>query len=358
MGRSVKNRIFSFTSFEQWDDNKPVTVVRTLPTELERRGDFSQSVYSGRIRTIYDPWSSTLNSAGRVIRTPFTGNIIPGGRLDPVAAKLLAQLPLPNLPGNVDNWQGTVNEKVDYWNFSQRVDVNLTDNLKVFARYGQFKANVYQQNPTQGKMFPVSGSNRYGMSAAGDAVWVMSNRTTLNVRGSYYNMTDEYANPEVILGEDGLEGLWPGNPWYSSLYVSPYVYYPARHRDRRQPDRQRSRGARGRERVVPAAEGLDRLGADEPVPGSPQPEVGRRASVLPRRGRALRADQPAVPVGSDGQQLRQPRHRRHREPVGDLHARRARQQQQRRAGPAPESRPEELLGVLPGRFPREATASR
>ena len=157
---------------------------------------------------------------------------------------------------------------MDYWNFSQRVDVNFTDNFKMFARYGQFKANVYQQNPTEGKMFPVSGSNRYGMSAAADAVWVMSNRTTLNVRGSYYNMTDEYANPDVILGKDGLEQLWPGNPWYSSLYVSPYVYYPGVTASVGSARRERSPGPRGRQRVVPAADGLDGVGAGEPVPGS------------------------------------------------------------------------------------------
>ena len=45
---------------------------------------------------------------------------------------------------------------VDYWNFSQRVDMNLTDNFKVFARYGQFKANLYQQNPTEGGFFPLT----------------------------------------------------------------------------------------------------------------------------------------------------------------------------------------------------------
>jgi hypothetical protein len=223
-----QNRIFSFTSFEQWNDNKPVTVVRTLPTELERAGNFSQSVYNNRIRTIYDPWSSIVSpTTNKVVRTPFADNIIPATRLDPVALRLLQQLPMPNLPGSVDNWQGTVNEHVDYWNFSQRVDVNLTDSFKIFARYGQFKANVYQQNPTAGKLFPVSGSNRYGMSAAADAVWVMSNKSTLNVRGSYYNMVDEYANPQVLLNKDGLEQLWPGNAWYSSLYVSPYAYYPA-----------------------------------------------------------------------------------------------------------------------------------
>jgi len=222
-----RNRIFFFSSFEQWNDNKPLTIVRTVPTELERRGDFSQSLLNGRTRTIYDPFSSRIDPAtGRVVRNAFGGNVIPTTRLDPAALKMLQAIPLPNLPGNVDNWQGSVTEKVDYWNFSQRLDVNLSDDLKVFARFGQFKANLYQQNPTDGGFFPLSGSNRYGMSLAGDAVYVMSDKTTLNVRGSYYNMTDEFYNPSLLLGQDGLREYW-GRAWYSSLYNSGYVYYPA-----------------------------------------------------------------------------------------------------------------------------------
>jgi hypothetical protein len=223
-----KDKIFSFTSYEQWDDKRPLTVVRTVPTELERSGDFSQSVLNGRVRTIYDPSSSVTNPAtGRDVRTAFPNNVIPTSRLDPTALKMLADMPLPNLPGNIDNWQGSVYEKVDYWNFSQRFDVNFTDDWKMFIRYGQFKANLYQQNPTDAGFFPLSGSNRYGMSLAADAVWIMSNKTTLNVRGSYYNMTDEFYNPSLELGESGLAGYWPNNPWYSSLYNSGYVYYPA-----------------------------------------------------------------------------------------------------------------------------------
>jgi hypothetical protein len=222
-----KNKIFSFTSFEQWDDKRPTTITRTVPTEAERRGDFSQSVLSGRVRTIYNPFSSVRNpSTGLVTRTPFPDNRIPQELWDAVALKMLQNIPLPNLPGNVDNWQGTVPEKVDYWNLSQRVDVNITDNWKVFARYGQFKANVYQENPTSSGFFPMTGSNRYGMSVAGDSVWVMSNKTTLNVRASYYNMTDEFYNPTLLLGEEGLRDYW-SDPWYSSLYNSGYVYYPA-----------------------------------------------------------------------------------------------------------------------------------
>ena len=135
-------------------------------------------------------------------------------------------MPKPNLPGNQDNLQYGIYEKTNYWNFSERIDWNISNNWKVFVRYGQFKANLYQENPTEGDYFPMSGSNRYGMSTAGDAVWVMSNTKTLNLRGSYYNMTDEYYNPALILGADGLANYW-SRPWYSSLYNSGYVYYPA-----------------------------------------------------------------------------------------------------------------------------------
>lgn len=225
-GPIKKNRVFSFTSYERWDDKRPISIVRTVPTELERRGDFSQSVLNGRVRSVFNPFSSTLDAAGRVVRTPFAGNVIPSSMMDPAALSMLAAIPLPNVPGNIDNLQGSVVDATNYWNFSQRVDLNLSDTWKAFVRYGQFKANLYQENPGTAGFYPLSGSNRYGMSVAGDSVWVLSDKTTVNVRGSYYNMTDEFYNPSLLLGAEGLNDYW-SRPWYSSLYNSGYVYYPA-----------------------------------------------------------------------------------------------------------------------------------
>ena len=37
-GPIMKNKLFSFTSFEQWDDNRPLTIVRTVPTDARARG--------------------------------------------------------------------------------------------------------------------------------------------------------------------------------------------------------------------------------------------------------------------------------------------------------------------------------
>jgi hypothetical protein len=57
-GPIAKNRIFSFTAFEQWNDKRPLTIVRTVPTELERNGDFSQSAAACGPSTIRSrrPW--------------------------------------------------------------------------------------------------------------------------------------------------------------------------------------------------------------------------------------------------------------------------------------------------------------
>ncbi len=59
----IKNKLFNFVAYEGWKKTDPAMLLQTLPTDLERTGDFSQSLNgSGGLRTIYDPWS-TLTSA-------------------------------------------------------------------------------------------------------------------------------------------------------------------------------------------------------------------------------------------------------------------------------------------------------
>ncbi len=87
----VKNKLFNFFSLERWRVGYPGSFVTTVPTDLERSGDFSQSYnIDGGIKTIYDPFTTTLNPAtGAVARTPFAGNKVPSSRFDPLSASLL-----------------------------------------------------------------------------------------------------------------------------------------------------------------------------------------------------------------------------------------------------------------------------
>lgn len=218
-GPIIKKKLFFFSSYEHWDDNRPITVKLNVPTALERAGDFSQSGVA-----VYNPYTSTSNSS---IRTQFAGNLIPQNLWDPVAVKLLALFPLPNVPGQTENWQGSKVEKTKYWNASTRIDWNINEKLKTYFSYGQFRASPQEANPTDAKLFPLNGSNRFGLNLSADVVYNLSDNTVMNFRAGYFRLTDEYANNSSLLGASGLSALWGSNTFYSSLYTTDQVYYPA-----------------------------------------------------------------------------------------------------------------------------------
>lgn len=83
-----KNKLFFFFSEEHWRIRLPDAVSRlTMPTELERRGDFSQTVdQNNRLIAIRDPLTGQS----------FPGNIIPASRINRNGQGLMGVLPLPN----------------------------------------------------------------------------------------------------------------------------------------------------------------------------------------------------------------------------------------------------------------------
>lgn len=235
-GPIKKNRLFTFVAYEAWRTKEPRDTIRTMPTDLERTGDFSRSLNrAGGLRTIYDPTTTILNPAtNTATRTPFPGNIIPASRIDPTAARIMQDIWGPNNPG--DDLAGSNNFKASYpWpmknaNFSNRTDWNVNDKLKVFGRYSFFRTTLDQGNytPNNSRAMPNdNGGIMNSRNVAGDAVYLISPRTVLNLRGSYAMLEDDYSAPEYAVGEQGLAEFWPGNPWYKP-YIGdmPLIYYP------------------------------------------------------------------------------------------------------------------------------------
>ncbi|HTV56500.1 MAG TPA: hypothetical protein VMI06_16510, partial [Terriglobia bacterium] len=101
-GPIQRNKTFFFFSYEGGRLRQGATDVLTVPTVLQRGGDFAQTFNAkGQVIPIYAPSSSQLVSGGYV-RTQFPGNVIPASDLDPVAVKLMNYYPLPNqAPSNV-----------------------------------------------------------------------------------------------------------------------------------------------------------------------------------------------------------------------------------------------------------------
>ena len=150
----MKNKLFNFFTYEGWRTKEPRDAIRTMPTDLERIGDFSRSLNrTGGLRTIYDPTTTVLNVAtNTATRQPFAGNIIPASRIDPTAKRIMQDFWGPNNPG--DDLSGSNNFKASYaWpmknaNFSNRTDWNISDKIKVFGRYSQFRTTLDQGNYT------------------------------------------------------------------------------------------------------------------------------------------------------------------------------------------------------------------
>ncbi len=97
-GPIVKDRTFFWFSTDGYQQKSTRNQVLTVPTALERSGDFSQTRNAqGQLVTIYDPLTTRLDPAtGQIVRDPFPGNVIPAGRLNPVARAMLAALPVPS----------------------------------------------------------------------------------------------------------------------------------------------------------------------------------------------------------------------------------------------------------------------
>jgi hypothetical protein len=97
-----KDRTFLMVGYQGFHEEIPFPSTTTLPTDLQRIGDFSQTLGSaGRPITIYDPLTTHLDPAtGRLVRDPFPENKIPAGRINPVAAALMGLIPTANAAGD------------------------------------------------------------------------------------------------------------------------------------------------------------------------------------------------------------------------------------------------------------------
>lgn len=230
----IKNKLFNFFSIEDWKIHAPASYSVTVPTALERQGDFSQTYAAdGTLRVIYDPTTTVVDANGNVTRQRFQGNKIQPNRFDPVSATFLSSFPNPNNPGvgynHLNNFQKGITQTTDYLNFSDRVDYNINDKWRVSGYYGRYHAQDSQTDPIPGNttLYQPAGSLRGANQVLGDVIWSISPNTVLNVHGDWFNLVDAYVSKGVSTSV--WQGIWPNNPWYAPyLNASKNVplYYP------------------------------------------------------------------------------------------------------------------------------------
>jgi hypothetical protein len=233
-GPVLKNKLFFFLAYEQWNNTQPNTTTKTLPTDLERAGDFSQSLNGiGGLRTIYDPATTTFDPAtSAVTRQPFPNNRIPQSMMDPTAQRFLQDVWKPNGPGDdithANNYKITYPWWLKYKNLSERTDWNINDKWKVFTRYSIFRTRLDNPNYADSPAVPSdNGGLMDALNAAADAVYTMNPTTVVNLRFGTSYAEDDYNSDWAKLGASSLATYWPNNPWYQPYIKDiPAIYYP------------------------------------------------------------------------------------------------------------------------------------
>src|SRR3954451_13546867 len=91
-----KDKTFFLFDMAGLRDRSISTTTTTVPTALERAGDFSKTLAAnGNMIVIFNPFSTTNQ-----VRTPFPGNQIPSSLIDPVALNVMKYFPAPTSAGN------------------------------------------------------------------------------------------------------------------------------------------------------------------------------------------------------------------------------------------------------------------
>jgi hypothetical protein len=90
-------KTFFFANYNGRRGSNPVDQFSTVPTMLERQGNFSQTTYTTGPQT-----GQLVKLINPATGTPFPNNILP--QINPVAKELLQYIPEPNVPGSFQNF--------------------------------------------------------------------------------------------------------------------------------------------------------------------------------------------------------------------------------------------------------------
>lgn len=134
-GAIIKDKLFFFGDAQLNRQELGGSVVTSVPTALERRGDFSELLTLGY--KIYDPLTGNADGTGR---QQFSGNVIPTSRLSQQALAILNYFPSPNFSqiagapyANNFAENGDTNITGNQWD--TREDYYLNSKNTIFGRY-------------------------------------------------------------------------------------------------------------------------------------------------------------------------------------------------------------------------------
>lgn len=138
-----RNKAFFFFGYEQYRETTVNNATSTtLPTLAYRAGDFGAALTNRLVTTdglgrkvfenqVFDPLTDRVEADGLRYRDAFPGNVVPMTRMDAVARRVQALIPLPTTTGLVNNYVRTFANPKSTTIPSVKGDYQLSSNAKL-----------------------------------------------------------------------------------------------------------------------------------------------------------------------------------------------------------------------------------
>lgn len=138
-GPILHNKLFFFSGFEGLSQRQLYPTIISLPTAAMRAGDFTG------LATLYDPSTGNADGTGRAtFASQNSGqNVIPSTRIASASTKLLALIPLPNLPGTASNYSVAGTYSLDRMSYDEKVNWQINPKSSMFAKLSYMSADVF-----------------------------------------------------------------------------------------------------------------------------------------------------------------------------------------------------------------------
>jgi hypothetical protein len=147
-----KQKTFFFANWEGVEQRTLSNSTRTVPTSLQRQGNFSQTrTAAGAAIDVYDPYTTRLDptNPGKRIRDAFPNNTIPASRLSPVALAVVKYYPEANQPGVANslanNFFGEASATLSKNLWGIKIDHYFSSSQRMAARFT--RDNTFRSAP-------------------------------------------------------------------------------------------------------------------------------------------------------------------------------------------------------------------
>jgi hypothetical protein len=193
-GPFVKNKLFFFADYEGYRQLQRYLNFDSIPTLADRGGTLPSAVY--------DPLTGTVYAAG---------STIPVSQLNPFAAKVLGNLPAPNVgaaTSRSNNYEALLLIRDFSDKFDAKLDYQIDPTMSAFLRFDQRKDLAYYQPDLPGP----SGGNGNGnihaiqQQAAAGYTWTLSSSSVLEGRLGFTHVMG--GKVPAYLGTSNMQDLY------------------------------------------------------------------------------------------------------------------------------------------------------